>query len=343
MRISGVATAPVLSALAVLALPAVGHETQAQEHVVEVEEWTVPWAESRPRDPYVAPDGRVWFVGQRSDYAAVFDPSTGEFERFDLGDGTGPHNLIVDDDGRVWFAGNRQRHVGILEPGTGEIERIEMPDAAARDPHTLAFGPDQEVIWFTVQGGNYVGRIDTETRDVDLVEVPTPDARPYGIVVAPDGRPWFVEFAAGKVGTIDPETMELTEYPLPWDDGRPRRIALDSGGDIWYVDYSRGEVGRMTRDGEFEAWDAPSGDESRPYALGIDGEDRLWYVETGPSPNQVVGFDTHSKNVVAVGRVPSGGGAVRHMYYDPDARALWFGTDTNTLARVKLPVATPAS
>ena len=26
-----------------------------------IEEWEVPWERSRPRDPYVAPDGRVWF------------------------------------------------------------------------------------------------------------------------------------------------------------------------------------------------------------------------------------------------------------------------------------------
>lgn len=309
----------------------------------EIEEWTVPWLESRPRDPMVAPDGRVWFVGQRADYAAVFDPATEEFERFDLGEGTGPHNLIVDDEGRVWFAGNRARHIGILDPESGMIERIRMPDEAARDPHTLVFGPGQEVIWFTVQGGNFVGRVDMDTREVDLVEVPTPNARPYGIKVAADGRPWFVEFAGGKVGTIDPTTLELTEFKLPAEDGRPRRMAIDSGGDIWYVDYSRGELGRMTPDGEFETWDAPSGTESRPYALGIDDADRLWYVETGPSPNRLVGFDGRTKQTISITPIPSGGGTVRHMYFDPDERAFWFGTDANTLARVRVPPPAPAS
>ncbi|MDX1429049.1 MAG: hypothetical protein R3282_02125, partial [Rhodothermales bacterium] len=76
-------------------LPSV--EGGAEIAPVEITEWEVPWASSRPRDPYVAPDGRVWFVGQRSDYAAVFDPSTQEFSRFDLESGAGPHNLIVDE------------------------------------------------------------------------------------------------------------------------------------------------------------------------------------------------------------------------------------------------------
>lgn len=341
MRIAAI---PCLSTLAVLAVAGiVAPPAGAQDIAVEVEEWTVPWPDTRPRDPYVAPDGRVWLVGQRADYAAVFDPATEEFERFDLGEGTGPHNLVVADDGLVWFAGNRQRHVGVLDPETGMIERIRMPDEAARDPHTLVFGPDQAEIWFSVQGGNFVGRVDRDTRAVDLVEVPTPNARPYGIDVDADGRPWFVEFAAGKIATLDPETLELREFPLPTEDGRPRRIAIDSGGDIWYVDYARGELGRMTPEGEFETWDAPAGGDSRPYALGIDDLDRLWYVETGPSPNRLVGFDSGTERVISVTPIPSGGGAVRHMYFDADERALWFGTDANTLARVKVPPATPAS
>ena len=60
---------------------------------VVITEWLVPYEESRPRDPYVAPDGRVWFVGQRTDYVAVFDPTSDEFERFDLPEGAGPHRL----------------------------------------------------------------------------------------------------------------------------------------------------------------------------------------------------------------------------------------------------------
>ncbi|MDH3297941.1 MAG: hypothetical protein OEM96_06670, partial [Gemmatimonadota bacterium] len=38
---------------------------RAQSPQLRVEEWTVPWPDSRPRDPYAAPDGRVWFVGQQ--------------------------------------------------------------------------------------------------------------------------------------------------------------------------------------------------------------------------------------------------------------------------------------
>ena len=41
---------------------------------LEVKEWPVPWEGTRPRDPYVAPGGKVWFCGQQGNYLAYFDP-----------------------------------------------------------------------------------------------------------------------------------------------------------------------------------------------------------------------------------------------------------------------------
>ena len=52
---------------------------------VEITEWTVPWPDSRPRDPYVDRQGRVWFVGQAGNYIATLDPRTAQFGvRFDF-------------------------------------------------------------------------------------------------------------------------------------------------------------------------------------------------------------------------------------------------------------------
>jgi len=119
-------SAALILAIAPAAPPATALAVTAD--TVVLTEWLVPYVESRPRDPYVAPDGRVWFVGQRTDYVAVFDPNTGEFERFDLPEGAGPHNLIVDSDGTVWYAGNRAAHIGKLDPVTGEIEQIATSD-----------------------------------------------------------------------------------------------------------------------------------------------------------------------------------------------------------------------
>ncbi|MBA3563262.1 MAG: lyase [Gammaproteobacteria bacterium] len=300
---------------------------------VEITEWQVPWPDTRPRDPYVGPEGEVWFVGQTGDYVASLDPGDGNFERYALDAGAGPHNLVVDDAGTVWYAGNRDAHIGRLNPDTRNVRKFPMPGLEARDPHTLALGPEED-IWFTVQGGNFVGRFDRRGGKIDLIEVPTIGARPYGIVVADDGRPWFTEFGSNKLGTVDPETLALKEIELPRDDARPRRLAITSNGHVWYVDYARGYLGRLEPDsGHFEEWRVPGGTDAQPYGMAVDDRDRLWFVETGSEPNRFVGFDPASEQFLDATEIESGGGTVRHMYYHAPTDSVWFGTDTNTIGR----------
>ena len=68
---------------AVAWLAASSPQVTAQQAGFDLKEWAVEWG-GRTRDPAVAPDGRVWFVGQTGNYIAVFDPK--EFEdRADYG------------------------------------------------------------------------------------------------------------------------------------------------------------------------------------------------------------------------------------------------------------------
>src|SRR5688572_15973954 len=92
----------------------------AQASQDAVKEWPVEWG-GRTRDPFVAPDGKVWFVGQQGNYIANFDPATSAFRRFEIEAGTNPHSLTVDPQGIVWYAGNRNGRIGRLDPSTGDI------------------------------------------------------------------------------------------------------------------------------------------------------------------------------------------------------------------------------
>ena len=305
---------------------------------VKIDEWTVPWEQSRPRDPYADAHKRVWFVGQTGNYIAYLDPATGKFKRYEIEDGTHPHNLIVDKAGAVWYAGNQNGMIGKLDPASGAIKRYPMPDPAAGDPHTLVFDRSGD-IWFTVQQGNFVGKLETGSGKVRLVKVPTSNARPYGIAVDSKSRPWFNEFGTSKLGTVDPKTFALKEYDLPDPAARGRRIAITSDDRIWYGDYVRGVIGRLDpATGKIQEWDAPARRSALIYALTVDDEDRIWFVETGPQPNRLVGFDTKALKVMSETPIAkSGAKVVRHMSYDPGSRAIWFGTDANTIGRATLP------
>ena len=331
--------------LAFMFAPLVAVPTAAQSALddPELQEWAVPYAESRPRDPMVGPDGRVWFVGQRSDYVSALDPESGTFERLDLEDGAGPHNLVVADDGTIYYAGNRAAHIGKMDPETGEIEKLMMPDERAGDPHTLTFD-SQGDIWFTVQGGNYIGKLSTGTDEIRLVESMQVEgsrrggsSRPYGIVMDSRDRPWIALFNTNHIGTVNPETFELETFELP-DNALPRRIGVTSDDIVWYGDWTRGTLGRLDpATGEVREFPLPSGEQARPYAMAVDDSDRIWLVETGVEPNQFVGFDPMTEEIFSVTEVESGGGSVRHMYFDPDTNSIWFGADTNTIGVAKLP------
>ncbi len=339
----GVAVALSLVAVGTIAAP-----TAAQEmaDLVEINEWQVPWENTRPRDPYLAPDGNVWFVGQRGDYAGMLNPETGEFRRIDMPDGAGPHNLIVDDEGIIWYAGNRAANIGRIDPATEEIELIPMPDPAARDPHTLEFD-GQGGIAFTAQNGNFVGHMDLATREVRLLAAPQrpggrdggmTGVRPYGIKMDSNGDAWIALFGSHMLGRLDLETMEMETYESPRPEARLRRLVVDSEDKVWYVDHSGGKLGRLDpATGEFTEWDNPSGDGARPYGVAIDADDRIWFVETGVEPNKFVGFDARTERYISSTDVPSGGGTIRHMYYDRGNNVVWFGADTNTIGRATLP------
>jgi len=303
---------------------------------VPITEWPVPYADSRPRDPYVDSQNRVWFVGQVGNYIAYLNPATGKFRRYEIEDGALPHNLIVDKRDMVWYAGNGNGHIGKLDPATGKITRYPMPNPEVRDPHTLVFDGKGD-IWFTVQQSNYVGRLRTGSGKVDLVKVPSPNARPYGIEVDSKGRPWFNEFGNEKLAMVDPATLKLTEYSMPNDRSRSRRIAITSDDRIWYVDYTRGYLGRFdppTR--QFKEWALPGGAGSLPYAMALDNQNRLWMVETGSQPNRLVGFDPKTEKFFGTTPIPSGGGTVRHMVYDERTGQIGFGTDNNAVGRAQV-------
>lgn len=93
---------------------------------IDIRAWPVPWAGSRPRDPYADGQGRVWFVGQRGNDVAYLEPASGRFHRYELEDGALPHNLIVSRSGAIWYSGNGNGSIGRLDPATGQVRVFRL-------------------------------------------------------------------------------------------------------------------------------------------------------------------------------------------------------------------------
>lgn len=325
-----------LYALVTLAVPFVPSPVAAQASaIVPATEWTVPW-DGRPRDPYVAPDGQVFFVGQAGNYIARLNPKDGQWKRFEIDSGTHPHNLIIDPAGQVWYSGNRNGMIGKLDPATGAITRYPMPDPTVRDPHTLVFD-QQGNIWFTAQNSNAVGHLNVKSGEIRLVRTAA-QSRPYGIVINSKNIPWFNLFGTNKIATIDPATMAVKTIDLPHERARGRRIAITSDDIVWYVDYTRGFIGRL--DPKTETIDEipmPGGPASLPYGMAVDDKDVIWAAESGAKGARLIGYDTKKKQFThntPIGK--EGNNTIRHMYFDKKTGMLWFGTDQGTIGRAQV-------
>lgn len=316
-------TLTLLAFTGAIALPAILPAQQTPK----LEEYDVEWG-GRTRDPYVAPDGKVWFVGQQGNYIASFDPTSKAFRRYEIEAGTNPHTLIVAPDGVVWYSGNRNGRIGRLDPATGAIRTHLTGDA--RDPHTMVFD-GRGNIWFTAQGSNRLGRLNMATGKVDLIPAADQPSNPYGIVMDPNGVPTAILLRTNQVVKINPETLELTRFEQANPASRSRRLAVTADGMIWYGDEARGFLGRIdpaTR--QTKEWQAPGGSSSSPYALTADSRGRIWFAESGPE-KKLVGFDPRTEQFFASHPVS---GTIRHMMFDERTQSMWFGTDANKIGRL---------
>lgn len=299
----------------------------AQPADFDLKEWDVEWG-GRPRDPAVAPDGQVWFVGQAGNYIGRFDPKTERFTRYEIEDGTHPHTVIVDHTGVVWYAGNRNSRIGRLDPATGAIRTVMTGEA--RDPHTMVFDGKGH-IWFTSQGSNRVGRLNMATGALDLLTPHDQPSNPYGIVIDPQGHPWVALLRTNMVAKIDSQTMTVVRYSQSDATSRSRRLEVTSDGMVWTGDEARGfliAIDPKTK--QTREWAMPGGPGSRPYAITRDDQGRLWISETGPE-KRLVGFDPEAGAFFANIAVS---GTIRHMFFDPKTKWLWFGTDANRIGRI---------
>ena len=277
----------------------------------------------------MAPDGKVWFVGQAGNYIAHFDPKTEQFKRYEIEEGTNPHSINVDANGIVWYTGNRNGRIGRLDPSGGGLKIIMTGEA--KDPHTHVFDGKGN-IWFTSQGSNRIGRLNMKTEKVDSDHArtssrPTPTASSSTRTAIRGSRC----FRTNTLVRIDPNTLAVTPFKQATEASRSRRIETTPDGMMWYVDEPRGFLGRIDpEDRRDQGMAGARRPRSRPYALTKDDQGRLWFSETGPV-KQLVGFDPKTEKFFSVNTVS---GNIRHMQFHAPTKAMWFGTDANKIGRI---------
>jgi virginiamycin B lyase len=282
MRPKHLALAALVLALGVPAPPALA---------AEIAYFNVPKGD-HPHDVAPAPDGTVWYTGQRAGVLGRLDPKTGQIERIPLGKGSAPHGVIIGPDGAAWVTDGGQNAIVRVDPATREVKAWKLPaDRANANLNTPAFDGRGRV-WFTGQSGIY-GRLDAKTGEMQVWDAPK-GVGPYGITTIPDGAIYYVSLAGSFLGKPDLDTGETTVIEPKSPGVGTRRVWSDSKGRLWVSEWNAGNL--SVYDPAAKSWEVYKlpGDGPHAYAVYVDNRDKVWLSDFGA--NAILEFDPERKS-----------------------------------------------
>jgi len=252
----------------------------------EVQYFPVPEGD-HPHDVAPAPDGTVWYTGQRAGALGRLDPKTGQVERIPLGEGSAPHGVIVGPDGAAWVTDSGLNAIVRVDPATKAVKTWPLPkDRANANLNTPAFDGKGR-IWFTGQAGIY-GRLDPGTGAMEVWDAPK-GRGPYGIDATPDGEIYYVSLAGSFLGKPDPETGETTVIEPTTKGAGTRRVWADSKGRLWVSEWNAGNLSVYDPAAkEWRVFRLP-GDAPHAYAVFVDDKDKVWVSDF--AANAILRFD----------------------------------------------------
>jgi streptogramin lyase len=195
----------------------------------------------------------------------------------ELDSGVHVAGLAVGPSGDVWIAalnyGNGPS--GIFEIGADDsvrrFSRVESFNRVAVDRSDIA--------WLTVGAGASgqqpkLVRID---RAGHMRDFPLPEEGNFqGIVIGPDGAPWFVDAAAGDIGHIS-SSGDITYYGPA--SGDPTELAVGKDGNLWFTQPASDSVGRLSLDGTLREFHLSTA-ASRPSGITAGADGAMWFCES---------------------------------------------------------------
>jgi len=269
-----------------LAAPALLRGAWAQEGPFRVKYFPVA-AGMGSRDVAPAPDGTIWFCGQRNGTLGRLDPRDGAFKLIDLGKGAAPHGVVLGPDGAPWITEGGQNAIARVDPGDHKVTLFRLPEKEGYANLNTAVFDKSGIYWFTGQSGIY-GRLDPKSGDMTVFKSPRGRGT-YGITITPKGDVWYASLAGNHIAKIDLASGTATVVEPPTPNQGARRVWSDSRGRIWVSEWNSGNVSvHDPADGSWKAWKLP-GASPRTYSVYVDDKDKVWLTDF--SANAIVRFD----------------------------------------------------
>src|SRR5207248_11265172 len=115
------------SAAAIVATPALVRGARAQESPFRVKYFPVD-AGVGLHDVAPAPDGTIWFTGQRNGTLGRLDPRDGSFKLVDLGKGAAPHGVTIGPGGAPWVTAGGQSALARVDVSDHRVTLFRLPE-----------------------------------------------------------------------------------------------------------------------------------------------------------------------------------------------------------------------
>ncbi|HET9335471.1 MAG TPA: lyase [Sphingomicrobium sp.] len=281
-------------AVASLSVPACAEQPAAKPDP-NVRVFGLP-GEGRVHDVAPAPDGKIWYTGQRQGTLGIIDPKTGDVREVPLGEGSAPHGVIQGPDGAAWITDSGLNAIVRYDPTTEKVTVWKLPaETGYANLNTGTFDGDG-IHWFTGQNGIY-GRLDPRTGEMKIFK--DPDGRgPYGIAATPGGDVYYVSLAGSHLARIDRKTGEATVIEPPTPNQGARRVWSDSKGDLWISEWNSGQLSRYSPATKtWKSWKLP-GDKPKAYAVYVDERDMVWVTDFGA--NATLTFDPRTEQWTSI-------------------------------------------
>ncbi len=266
--------------------------------------------------------GAIWFSQIFSNRIGRFDPSSRQFEHFDIPGGRiNPAGVALDSKGNVWFAEQYSNRVGLLvrtdlayigDSVVGDKDRPILADQDSYSFDQFAIPTPQSIpgivevdgndtVWFTEMGGGFIGpgfppgapggKIGFIRDGVPgELPTPTPSSGPTSLGLDPtNGDLWVSLRAVNKIARIRDSRIE--EFYIPVPDSFPIGVSLDDSGNVWVALSKTSQIARFSPDGAWRFIDLPERD-ANPRTVFVDRNNVPWFSEK--NGNHIGRIDTES-------------------------------------------------
>ncbi|HXG80407.1 MAG TPA: hypothetical protein VNJ05_01255 [Sphingomicrobium sp.] len=184
----------LLAILLVTAMPACA-EQPAGTADPNVRIFNLP-GEGRVHDVAPAPDGKIWYTGQRQGTLGIIDPKSGDVREVPLGDGSAPHGVIQGPDGAAWITDSGLNAIVRFDPKTEKITVWKLP---GDKPKAYAVYVDErDIVWVTDFAANATLTFDPKTEQWTSIPGSGPDANVRQILGRP-GEVYLPESGTNRV------------------------------------------------------------------------------------------------------------------------------------------------